>query len=100
MISIVSERLARLLDITIEQAEKIAPQLQNEVTIEAVIIMIASITAVVFGLSLLLVAIMETYDEHFKVVVWVCRISMTVLVLVLSCWKLFTPTLNLIEKLK
>lgn len=100
MISIVSERLARLLNITVEQAEKIAPQLQNEVNAESVLTMIVAIAGVVFGLSLLLVAIMETYDEHFKIVVWVVRISMTVLVLTLACWKLFTPTLNLIEKLK
>lgn len=100
MTHLVAEKLAKLLKISIEQAEKIAPQLQNEVTAEAVLTMIVAIAGVVFGLSLLLVAIMETYDEHFKIVVWVVRISMTVLVLTLACWKLFTPTLNLIEKFK
>lgn len=100
MTHLVAEKLAKLLKISIEQAEKIAPQLQNEVTAEAVLTMIVAITGVIFGLSLLLVVIMETYDEHFKIVVWVVRISMTVLVLTLACRKLFTPTLNLIEKFK
>lgn len=100
MISIVSERVAKLLNITIEQAEKIVPQLQHEITIDAVFTMIGVITAIVFGLSLFLVFLLEEYDDHFKAVVWVCRISSAVLVLTLSLWKLFTPTLNLIQKLK
>lgn len=101
MIGIVSERIAKILNITIEQAEKIAPQLQHEILVDTIASTLFLLFTIVFLLSLFSVLfIFEEYDDMFKPSVWVVRISFVLTILTAIAWQFLTPTLKLFEKLK
>lgn len=101
MTHLVAEKLAKLLKISIEQAEKIAPQLQHEILIDTIASSIFSLFLIVFLLSLFAVLfILEEYDDMFKPSVWIVRISFVLTILTAIVRQFLTPTLKLIEKLK
>lgn len=100
MISLVAERIAELLHISIEQAEKIAPQLQHEIFLNSVIIATLVILFVVFFSTILLVLAIDEHTKIFKPIVWTCRISAITLLVLLVSWQFLTPTLTLFRTLK
>lgn len=101
MTHLIAEKLAKLLKISIEQAEKIAPQLQHEILIDTIASTLFSLFVIVFLLSLFAVLfIFEEYDNLFKPSVWVIRISFVLAIVTAIVWQFLTPTLKLFEKLK
>lgn len=101
MTHLVAEKLAKLLKISIEQAEKIAPQLQHEILIDTIAGTVFSIFVITLIVSLLAVLfVFEEYDDMFKPSVWAVRISFVLAVVTAVAWQFLTPTLKLIEKLK
>lgn len=100
MISLVAERIAELLHISIEQAEKIAPQLQYEIFLNNIIIGLNVVLVVVFFSTLLIVLVIDEREKIFKPIVWTCRISAITLLVLLVAWQFLTPTLTLFKTLK
>lgn len=101
MTHLVAEKLAKLLKISIEQAEKIAPQLQHEILIDTIAGSLFSLFTIAFLLSLFAVLfIFEEHDDMFKPSVWVVRISFVLAFVTAILWQFLTPTLKLFEKLK
>ena len=100
MISLVAERIAELLHISIEQAEKIAPQLEHEIFLNSVIVATLVILVVVFFLTFMIVVSIDEYSKAFKPIVWTCRISTIMIVVIIIAWQLLTPTLTLFRTLK
>lgn len=100
MISLVAERIAELLHISIEQAEKIAPQLQHEIFLNNIIIGLNTVLVVVFISTLLIVLVIDEREKIFKPIVWTCRISAITLLVLLVAWQFLTPTLTLFRTLK
>ena len=100
MISLVAERIAELLHISIEQAEKIAPQLQHEIFLNNIIIGLNVVLVVVFFSTLLIVLAIDEREKIFKPIVWTCRISAITLLVLLVSWQFLTPTLTLFRTLK
>lgn len=100
MISLVAERIAELLHISIEQAEKIAPQLQHEIFLNNIIIGLNVVLVVVFFSTLLIVLVIDEREKIFKPIVWTCRISAITLLVLLVSWQFLTPTLTLFRTLK
>lgn len=100
MISLVAERIAELLHISIEQAEKIAPQLQHEIFLNNIIVSLNVVLVVVFFSTFLIILSIDEYDKIFKPMVWACRISAITLVVLLVAWQFLTPTLTLFRTLK
>lgn len=100
MISLVAERIAELLHISIEQAEKIAPQLQHEIFLNNIIIGLNVVLIVVFISTLLIVLVIDEREKIFKPIVWTCRISAITLLVLLVSWQFLTPTLTLFKTLK
>ena len=100
MISLVAERIAELLHISIEQAEKIAPQLEHEIFLNSVIVATLVILVVVFFLTIMIVLAIDEYSKAFKSIVWTCRISAIMIVVIIIAWQFLTPTLTLFRTLK
>lgn len=100
MINLVAERIAELLHISIEQAEKIAPQLQHEIFLNNIIIGLNVVLVVVFFSTLLIVLAIDEDEKMFKPIVWTCRISAITLLVLLVAWQFLTPTLTLFRTLK
>nr|DAX94621.1 MAG TPA: hypothetical protein [Caudoviricetes sp.] len=100
MINLVAERIAELLHISIEQAEKIAPQLQHEIFLNNIIISLNVVLCVVFFSTLLIVIVIDEREKIFKSIVWTCRISAITLLMLLVAWQFLTPTLTLFRTLK
>lgn len=100
MISLVAERIAELLHISIEQAEKIAPQLQHEIFLNNIIISLNIVLVVVFVSTILIVLVIDEREKIFKPIVWTCRISAITLLALLVTWQFLTPTLTLFRTLK
>nr|DAY20958.1 MAG TPA: hypothetical protein [Caudoviricetes sp.] len=100
MISLVAERIAELLHISIEQAEKIAPQLQHEIFLNNIIVSLNVVLVVVFFSTFLIVLSIDEDEKIFKPMVWTCRISAITLLLLLVAWQFLTPTLTLFRTLK
>lgn len=100
MISLVAERIAELLHISIEQAEKIAPQLQHEIFLNNIIIALNVVLVVVFISTILIVLVIDEREKIFKPIVWTCRISAITLLVLLVAWQFLTPTLTLFRTLK
>ena len=100
MINLVAERIAELLHISIEQAEKIAPQLQHEIFLNNIIIGLNVVLVVVFFSTFLIILAIDEREEIFKPIVWTCRISAITLLVLLVAWQFLTPTLTLFRTLK
>lgn len=100
MISLVAERIAELLHISIEQAEKIAPQLQHEIFLNNIIVSLNVVLIVVFFSTFLIVLSIDEDEKIFKPMVWTCRISAITLSMLLVAWQFLTPTLTLFRTLK
>ena len=100
MINLVAERIAELLHISIEQAEKIAPQLQHEIFLNNIIIGLNVVLVVVFFSTLLIILAIDEDEKIFKPIVWTCRISAITLLVLLVAWQFLTPTLTLFRTLK
>nr|DAS76281.1 MAG TPA: hypothetical protein [Caudoviricetes sp.] len=100
MISLVAERIAELLHISIEQAEKIAPQLQHEIFLNSVIVATLVILVIVFFATFLIVLAIDEDEKIFKPMVLTCRISAITLLVLLVAWQFLTPTLTLFRTLK
>lgn len=100
MISLVAERIAELLHISIEQAEKIAPQLQHEIFLNNIIVSLNVVLVVVFFSTFLIVILIDEDEKIFKPMVWTCRISAITLLVLLVAWQFLTPTLTLFRTLK
>lgn len=100
MISLVAERIAELLHIPIEQAEKIAPQLQHEIFLNNIIVSLNVVLVVVFFSTFLIVLSIDEDEKIFKPMVWTCRISAITLLVLLVAWQFLTPTLTLFRTLK
>ena len=100
MISLVAERIAELLHISIEQAEKIAPQLQHEIFLNNIIVSLNVVLVVVFFSTFLIVISIDEDEKIFKSMVWICRISAITLLVLLVAWQFLTPTLTLFKTLK
>lgn len=100
MISLVAERIAELLHISIEQAEKIAPQLQHEIFLNNIIVSLNVVLVVVFFSTFLIVLLIDEDEKIFKPMVWTCRISAITLLVLLVAWQFLTPTLTLFRTLK
>lgn len=100
MISLVAERIAELLHISIEQAEKIAPQLQHEIFLNNIIVSLNVVLVVVFFSTFLIVISIDEDEKIFKSMVWTCRISAITLLVLLVAWHFLTPTLTLFRTLK
>lgn len=100
MISLVAERIAELLHISIEQAEKIAPQLQHEIFLNNIIVSLNVVLVVVFFSTFLIVLSIDEDEKMFKPMVWTCRISAITLLVLLVAWQFLTPTLTLFKTLK
>ena len=100
MISLVAERIAELLHISIEQAEKIAPQLQHEIFLNNIIIGLNVVLIVVFFSTFLIILAIDEDEKIFKPIVWTCRISAITLLVLLVAWQFLTPTLTLFRTLK
>lgn len=100
MISLVAERIAELLHISIEQAEKIAPQLQHEIFLNNIIVSLNVVLVVVFFSTFLIVISIDEDEKIFKSMVWTCRISAITLLVLLVAWQFLTPTLTLFRTLK
>lgn len=100
MISLVAERIAELLHISIEQAEKIAPQLQHEIFLNNIIVSLNVVLVVVFFSTFLIVLSIDEDEKIFKSMVWTCRISAITLLVLLVAWQFLTPTLTLFRTLK
>nr|DAQ02550.1 MAG TPA: hypothetical protein [Caudoviricetes sp.]DAX76636.1 MAG TPA: hypothetical protein [Caudoviricetes sp.] len=100
MISLVAERIAELLHISIEQAEKIAPQLQHEIFLNNIIVSLNVVLVVVFFSTFLIVLSIDEDEKIFKPMVWTCRISAITLLVLLVAWQFLTPTLTLFRTLK
>ena len=100
MISLVAERIAELLHISIEQAEKIAPQLEHEIFLNSIIVVTLVILVVVFFLTIMIVLAIDEYSKAFKPFVWTCRISAIMIVVIIIAWQFLTPTLTLFRTLK
>ena len=100
MISLVVERIAELLHISIEQAEKIAPQLQHEIFLNNIIVSLNVVLVVVFFSTFLIVLSIDEDEKIFKPMVWTCRISAITLLVLLVAWQFLTPTLTLFRTLK
>lgn len=100
MISLVAERIAELLHISIEQAEKIAPQLQHEIFLNNIIVSLNVVLVVVFFSTFLIVISIDEDEKIFKSMVWICRISAITLLVLLVAWQFLTPTLTLFRTLK
>lgn len=100
MISLVAERIAELLHISIEQAEKIAPQLQHEIFLNNIIVSLNVVLVVVFFSTFLIVLSIDEDGKIFKPMVWACRISAITLLVLLVAWQFLTPTLTLFRTLK
>lgn len=100
MISLVAERIAELLHISIEQTEKIAPQLEHEIFLNSVIVATLVILVVVFFLTIMIVLAIDEYSKAFKPIVWTCRISAIMIVVIIIAWQFLTPTLTLFRTLK
>nr|DAI20106.1 MAG TPA: hypothetical protein [Caudoviricetes sp.]DAN63726.1 MAG TPA: hypothetical protein [Caudoviricetes sp.] len=100
MISLVAERIAELLHISIEQAEKIAPQLQHEIFLNNIIVSLNVVLVVVFFSTFLIVLSIDEDEKIFKPMVWTCRISAITLLVLLVAWQFLTPTLTLFKTLK
>nr|DAQ06116.1 MAG TPA: hypothetical protein [Caudoviricetes sp.] len=100
MISLVAERIAELLHISIEQAEKIAPQLQHEIFLNNIIVSLNVVLVVVFFSTFLIVLSIDEDEKIFKPMVWTCRISAITLLVSLVAWQFLTPTLTLFRTLK
>ena len=100
MISLVAERIAELLHISIEQAEKIAPQLQYEIFLNNIIVSLNVVLVVLFFSTFLLVLSIDEDEKIFKPMVWTCRISAITLLLLLVAWQFLTHTLTLFRTLK
>lgn len=100
MINLVAERIAELLHISIEQAEKIAPQLQHEIFLNNIIIGLNVVLVVVFFLTSLIVLSIDEDEKIFKPMIWTCRISAITLLALLVTWQFLTPTLTLFRTLK
>ena len=100
MISLVAERIAELLHISIEQAEKIAPQLQHEIFLNNIIVSLNVVLVVVFFSTFLIVISIDEDEKIFKPMVWTCRISAITLLVLLVAWQFLTPTLTLFRTLK
>lgn len=100
MISLVAERIAELLHISIEQAEKIAPQLQHEIFLNNIIVSLNVVLVVVFFSTFWIVLSIDEDEKMFKPMVWTCRISAITLLVLLVAWQFLTPTLTLFRTLK
>lgn len=100
MISLVAERIAELLHISIEQAEKIASQLQHEIFLNNIIVSLNVVLVVVFFSTFLIVLSIDEDEKIFKPMVWTCRISAITLLVLLVAWQFLTPTLTLFRTLK
>ena len=100
MISLVAERIAELLHISIEKAEKIAPQLQHEIFLNNIIVSLNVVLVVVFFSTFLIVLSIDEDEKIFKPMVWTCRISAITLLVLLVAWQFLTPTLTLFRTLK
>jgi len=100
MISLVAERIAELLHISIEQAEKIAPQLQHEIFLNNIIVSLNVVLVVVFFSTFLIILSIDDDEKIFKPMVWTCRISAITLLVLLVAWQFLTPTLTLFRTLK
>lgn len=100
MISLVAERIAELLHISIEQAEKIAPQLQHEIFLNNIIVSLNVVLVVVFFSTFLIILSIDEDEKIFKPMVWTCRISAITLLMLLVAWQFLTPTLTLFRTLK
>lgn len=100
MISLVAERIAELLHISIKQAEKIAPQLQHEIFLNNIIVSLNVVLVVVFFSTFLIVLSIDEDEKIFKPMVWTCRISAITLLVLLVAWQFLTPTLTLFRTLK
>lgn len=100
MINLVAERIAELLHISIEQAEKIAPQLQHEIFLNNIIIATLVVLVIVFASTFLIVLAIDEYEKIFKPTVWACRISAIMFVIIIIAWQFLTPTLTLFRTLK
>ena len=100
MTSLVAERIAELLHISIEQAEKIAPQLQHEIFLNSIITGLNVVLVVVFISTLLIVLVIDEHEKIFRPIVWTCRISAITLLVLLVAWQFLTPTLTLFRTLK
>lgn len=100
MISLVAKRISELLHISIEQAEKIAPQLQHEIFLNNIIIGLNVVLVVVFFSTFLIVLAIDERKKIFKPIVWTCRISAITLLVLLVAWQFLTPTLTLFRTLK
>ena len=92
---VVVRRIAELLKITMEEAEKLVPILQNEMIIANLVIWF-----VIFISSLLIVLATDEYEKRFKIAVWACRISAILVVLILASWQFLVPTLTLFKTIK
>lgn len=66
MISLVAERIAELLHISIEEAEKIAPQLQHEIFLNNIIISLNVVLCVVFFSTLLIVIVIDEREKKYS----------------------------------
>ena len=97
---LVARRIAELLKITIHEAEKLVPILQNEIFLNNLIIANLVIWFVIFISSLLIVLATDEYERRFKIAVWTCRISAILLVLILASWQFLVPTLTLFKTIK
>ena len=100
MISLVAERIAELLHISIEQAEKIAPQLQHEIFLNNIIVSLNVVLIVVFFSTFLIILSIDEDEKIFKPMVRTCRISAITLLMLLVAWQFLTPTLTLFRTLK
>nr|DAV68544.1 MAG TPA: hypothetical protein [Caudoviricetes sp.] len=97
---LVARRIAELLKITIHEAEKLVPILQNEIFLNNMIIANLVIWFVIFISSLLIVLATDEYEKRFKIAVWACRISAILVVLILASWQFLVPTLTLFKTIK
>nr|DAS24267.1 MAG TPA: hypothetical protein [Caudoviricetes sp.] len=70
MISLVAERIAELLHISIEQAEKIAPQLQHEIFLNNIIVSLNVVLVVVFFSTFLIIISIDEDEKIFKSMFW------------------------------
>lgn len=97
---VVVRRIAEMFNMSIEEAYKIAPKLQNEIFINNIITAVMVILIIVLFSSFLLVLVIDEYEKAFKPFVWACRISAILIVIVLISWQFLVPTLTLLQKLK
>nr|DAP80840.1 MAG TPA: hypothetical protein [Caudoviricetes sp.] len=97
---VVVRRIAEMFNMSIEEAYKIAPKLQNEIFLNNIITASMVILIIVLFSSFLLALVIDEYEKAFKPAVWAFRISAILIVIVLISWQFLVPTLTLLQKLK